>query len=407
MSRCREKEHGREGEKKQRRDKRVRGRAFRGPARRAPIVARDLRARRTRRARLRTMDGAAEGDRADFPRGGKGGKRVGGPLPCEAGGAQQRRRRRQNQVQTSSLRPKPNNTTAPLPAQRRHQAAGAARAHLPGQLPIRGKGVAAAAQRRQGAKKAEAALSRGGGGGAPPSVEGETRRPLAPPWSRLLFLLTPPLFSVLRLFPPRRASRAHPPPSPKQQQEGHYVYELGENISSRCEFFSSSFSLPWVVFRGRVPLPSEKPTQNLFLSPPKPVTRNTSTDKILSKFGEGTFGRVLECWDRLERDYVAVKVRESESRGKEGGRAGRAGDGGGGRAAVCRGARPLGVPRASTGRSDATPRRRFGRARERAPRQEGETTRPRPLFSKIINKRKKKKKKKRSSARSTSTATRP
>ena len=39
------------------------------------------------------------------------------------------------------------------------------------------------------------------------------------------------------------------------------------------------------------------------------TTKKNTTDKILSKFGEGTFGRVLECWDRLERDYVAVKVR--------------------------------------------------------------------------------------------------
>ncbi|KAL8110010.1 serine/threonine-protein kinase AFC3 isoform X2 [Apium graveolens] len=30
--------------------------------------------------------------------------------------------------------------------------------------------------------------------------------------------------------------------------------------------------------------------------------------KILSKMGEGTFGRVLECWDRQTREYVAIKV---------------------------------------------------------------------------------------------------
>ena len=28
----------------------------------------------------------------------------------------------------------------------------------------------------------------------------------------------------------------------------------------------------------------------------------------MRKFGEGTFGQVLECWDRHRRDYVAVKV---------------------------------------------------------------------------------------------------
>ncbi len=31
-------------------------------------------------------------------------------------------------------------------------------------------------------------------------------------------------------------------------------------------------------------------------------------DKILSKLGEGTFGQVLECWDRLRRCYVAIKI---------------------------------------------------------------------------------------------------
>ncbi|KAL1833161.1 hypothetical protein DCAR_0103226 [Daucus carota subsp. sativus] len=34
----------------------------------------------------------------------------------------------------------------------------------------------------------------------------------------------------------------------------------------------------------------------------------TSRYKILSKMGEGTFGRVLECWDRQTREYVAIKV---------------------------------------------------------------------------------------------------
>jgi dual-specificity kinase len=34
----------------------------------------------------------------------------------------------------------------------------------------------------------------------------------------------------------------------------------------------------------------------------------TSRYKVLSKMGEGTFGRVLECWDRKHRDYVAIKI---------------------------------------------------------------------------------------------------
>ena len=31
-------------------------------------------------------------------------------------------------------------------------------------------------------------------------------------------------------------------------------------------------------------------------------------DKIIGKMGEGTFGRVLECWDRDEQELVAIKV---------------------------------------------------------------------------------------------------
>ena len=36
--------------------------------------------------------------------------------------------------------------------------------------------------------------------------------------------------------------------------------------------------------------------------------RCACADKILSKMGEGTFGRVLECWDRKHKSYCAIKV---------------------------------------------------------------------------------------------------
>ncbi|CAI9093480.1 OLC1v1028985C1 [Oldenlandia corymbosa var. corymbosa] len=54
------------------------------------------------------------------------------------------------------------------------------------------------------------------------------------------------------------------PPKRDDDREGHYVFNLGENLTSRY--------------------------------------------KILSKMGEGTFGRVLECWDRERRECVAIKV---------------------------------------------------------------------------------------------------
>ena len=31
-------------------------------------------------------------------------------------------------------------------------------------------------------------------------------------------------------------------------------------------------------------------------------------DKIQSKMGEGTFGQVLECWDREKKEMVAIKI---------------------------------------------------------------------------------------------------
>ncbi|XP_041022489.1 serine/threonine-protein kinase AFC3-like isoform X3 [Juglans microcarpa x Juglans regia] len=54
------------------------------------------------------------------------------------------------------------------------------------------------------------------------------------------------------------------PPRRDDDREGHYVFNLGENLTPRY--------------------------------------------KILCKIGEGTFGRVLECWDRQTREYVAIKV---------------------------------------------------------------------------------------------------
>lgn len=54
------------------------------------------------------------------------------------------------------------------------------------------------------------------------------------------------------------------PPNRPDNKDGHYTFDLGDNLSSRY--------------------------------------------KILSKMGEGTFGRVLECWDRKHKSYVAIKI---------------------------------------------------------------------------------------------------
>ncbi|XP_057957386.1 serine/threonine-protein kinase AFC3 isoform X1 [Malania oleifera] len=60
------------------------------------------------------------------------------------------------------------------------------------------------------------------------------------------------------------SARHASPPKRDDDREGHYVFNLGENLTPRY--------------------------------------------KILSKMGEGTFGRVLECWDRQTREFVAIKV---------------------------------------------------------------------------------------------------
>mmetsp|Transcript_10820 Transcript_10820/g.32467 ORF Transcript_10820/g.32467 Transcript_10820/m.32467 type:complete len:449 (-) Transcript_10820:2900-4246(-) len=74
-------------------------------------------------------------------------------------------------------------------------------------------------------------------------------RPGVPPPTRLSSFIVPN-----RPSPPLRGA----------DKDGHFVFELGDNISSRY--------------------------------------------KILSKMGEGTFGRVLECWDRKHKSYCAIKV---------------------------------------------------------------------------------------------------
>jgi dual-specificity kinase len=33
-----------------------------------------------------------------------------------------------------------------------------------------------------------------------------------------------------------------------------------------------------------------------------------SADRITAKMGEGTFGQVLECWDRECKEMVAIKI---------------------------------------------------------------------------------------------------
>ncbi|GMN58600.1 hypothetical protein TIFTF001_027693 [Ficus carica] len=59
-------------------------------------------------------------------------------------------------------------------------------------------------------------------------------------------------------------ARNDSPPLREDDKDGHYIFELGENLTSRY--------------------------------------------RIHSKMGEGTFGQVLECWDREKREMIAIKI---------------------------------------------------------------------------------------------------
>ncbi|KAK7265616.1 hypothetical protein RJT34_33238 [Clitoria ternatea] len=62
----------------------------------------------------------------------------------------------------------------------------------------------------------------------------------------------------------KEVARNGSPPLRDDDKDGHYMFALGENLTSRY--------------------------------------------KIHSKMGEGTFGQVLECWDRERKEMVAIKI---------------------------------------------------------------------------------------------------
>ncbi|WVZ63120.1 hypothetical protein U9M48_012780 [Paspalum notatum var. saurae] len=63
---------------------------------------------------------------------------------------------------------------------------------------------------------------------------------------------------------PKGDARNASPPWREDDKDGHYVFAVGENLTSRY--------------------------------------------KIYRKMGEGTFGQVLECWDRERKEMVAIKI---------------------------------------------------------------------------------------------------
>ncbi|KAL6281022.1 hypothetical protein ACE6H2_017903 [Prunus campanulata] len=76
-------------------------------------------------------------------------------------------------------------------------------------------------------------------------------------------LMAPSDHTTISLFE-KEVARNGSPPWREDDKDGHYMFSLGENLTSRY--------------------------------------------KIQSKMGEGTFGQVLECWDREKKEMVAIKI---------------------------------------------------------------------------------------------------
>ncbi|KAL6524114.1 hypothetical protein OROMI_031209 [Orobanche minor] len=94
--------------------------------------------------------------------------------------------------------------------------------------------------------------------------------------------------------PPALVLRRHvSPPKRDDDHDGHYVFSLGENLTPRLIRYLAR----WVKVSGHVPA-DRKPYIFIILL--------VSNQQIASAVG--TFGRVLECWDRQTREYVAIKV---------------------------------------------------------------------------------------------------
>ena len=173
---------------------------------------------------------------------------------------------------------------------------------------------------------------------------------------------------------PRSQLRVPDRPSPPvraDDADGHYVFEIGENLAPRCE--SKGGGMTCTALRGGPPgaavdarsagrlhvqgmpgTPAPPPPPRARPCIPPRAPHPPGAVKIMRKFGEGTFGQarpgrraagapacpalvltwpawstplpplgplpqVLECWDRYRRDYVAVKViRNIQARGNGG-----------------------------------------------------------------------------------------
>eukprot|EP01018_Ginkgo_biloba_P024163 Gb_40905 [translate_table: standard] len=123
------------------------------------------------------------------------------------------------------------------------------------------------------------------------------------------------------MYSVKGVSRGASPPWREDDKDGHYMFELGENLTPRycvfgvgTVFFGKrAVEIEFVLSGDSMQLPSAREIEFVlcclfFLKRNLGKLSFPALDKILSKMGEGTFGRVLECWDREAKEFVAVKV---------------------------------------------------------------------------------------------------
>ncbi|KAL5998608.1 Serine/threonine-protein kinase afc2 [Asimina triloba] len=94
----------------------------------------------------------------------------------------------------------------------------------------------------------------------------------------------------------RGVARNGSPPRRDDDKDGHYMFALGDNLTTRCNYSWLTDMGSFVEYGANILIHSY---DVLFL---------ILADRIHSKMGEGTFGQVLECWDRERKEMVAIKV---------------------------------------------------------------------------------------------------
>ncbi|KAJ8569723.1 hypothetical protein K7X08_006300 [Anisodus acutangulus] len=105
----------------------------------------------------------------------------------------------------------------------------------------------------------------------------------------------------------------NPSHTPRAQSGIYYGQEVGNSSSyvhSRLLPDHDNIYVKGLAQKGSPPWPIPSILFSLNFIP-------VIADKILKKIGEGTFGQVLECWDREPKEFVAIKIIRSIKKYRE------------------------------------------------------------------------------------------